>query len=388
MADSEPSYTNPFGVPYTPAQMRDIRASEARVMHELKHEYMGRLVTREEAEVIREETEAAFLRIAERENLSGAMWGGKSLGGADLKGIDLSGASLVYTCLELADLSEADLHGADLLGADLKSAYLQDANLSRANVFNAKLHRANLSSADLSGATIQGANLRAANLRQANLSGANLCEADLFEAYLQDTNLRGANLQSANLKDAILRDCQYGSSTVWPQDFDPVKEISTRKQRREASRIDSERKERARRKKENKESWEVAAWVVLPCLAIYFLTLDSWVPFVILLICVVLYFVIKGVNEGAFAGSVSTSTARPRLSSVGSQRRREIPLNVRHQVFRNAKNRCQQCGKSAADGVTLEVDHIMPVSKGGSDDISNLQLLCFECNSGKSDRVH
>ncbi len=35
----------------------------------------------------------------------------------------------------------------------------------------------------------------------------------------------------------------------------------------------------------------------------------------------------------------------------------------------------------------LEVDHIMPVSRGGSDDISNLQLLCFECNRGKSDRV-
>ena len=69
------------------------------------------------------------------------------------------------------------------------------------------------------------------------------------------------------------------------------------------------------------------------------------------------------------------------------QSRREIPLKVRHEVFRRAKNRCQQCGKSAADGVKLEVDHIMPVSRGGSDDISNLQLLCFDCNRGKSDRV-
>ncbi len=69
------------------------------------------------------------------------------------------------------------------------------------------------------------------------------------------------------------------------------------------------------------------------------------------------------------------------------QSRREIPLKVRHEVFRRAENRCQQCGKSAADAVKLEVDHIMPVSKGGSDNISNLQVLCFDCNRGKSDRV-
>jgi hypothetical protein len=33
----------------------------------------------------------------------------------------------------------------------------------------------------------------------------------------------------------------------------------------------------------------------------------------------------------------------------------------------------------------LEVDHIVPRNHGGSDDLSNLQALCFRCNAGKRD---
>jgi hypothetical protein len=31
------------------------------------------------------------------------------------------------------------------------------------------------------------------------------------------------------------------------------------------------------------------------------------------------------------------------------------------------------------------VDHIVPKNQGGSDDLSNLQALCFRCNAGKRD---
>lgn len=46
--------------------------------------------------------------------------------------------------------------------------------------------------------------------------------------------------------------------------------------------------------------------------------------------------------------------------------------------------RCKLCGRSAQDGVTLEVDHIKPVSKGGKTELNNLWTLCRDCNRGKA----
>lgn len=49
--------------------------------------------------------------------------------------------------------------------------------------------------------------------------------------------------------------------------------------------------------------------------------------------------------------------------------------------------KCLSCGRSAReDGVVLEVDHIIPRSKGGSNETSNLQTLCKKCNVGKSNK--
>lgn len=47
---------------------------------------------------------------------------------------------------------------------------------------------------------------------------------------------------------------------------------------------------------------------------------------------------------------------------------------------------CCSCGRTSRDGYPLEVDHILPRSKGGTDDEENLQTLCWLCNSGKSNR--
>lgn len=47
---------------------------------------------------------------------------------------------------------------------------------------------------------------------------------------------------------------------------------------------------------------------------------------------------------------------------------------------------CQYCGAKAPD-VQLEVDHIKPVSKGGTNDLDNLTTACAECNIGKGARV-
>lgn len=48
---------------------------------------------------------------------------------------------------------------------------------------------------------------------------------------------------------------------------------------------------------------------------------------------------------------------------------------------------CCSCGRSSKEeGITLEVDHILPRSKGGSNDVDNLQTLCKKCNIGKSNK--
>jgi uncharacterized protein YozE (UPF0346 family) len=63
--------------------------------------------------------------------------------------------------------------------------------------------------------------------------------------------------------------------------------------------------------------------------------------------------------------------------------RRTLPLKVRFQVLKQNNYSCQICGLTASNGARLEVDHKVPVAKGGTNDIQNLWALCFECNRGK-----
>jgi hypothetical protein len=62
-----------------------------------------------------------------------------------------------------------------------------------------------------------------------------------------------------------------------------------------------------------------------------------------------------------------------------------IGKKLRFEVFKRDGFTCQYCGANPPM-VILEVDHIIPVSKDGSDDIDNLLTSCFDCNRGKSNR--
>lgn len=59
---------------------------------------------------------------------------------------------------------------------------------------------------------------------------------------------------------------------------------------------------------------------------------------------------------------------------------------VRFEVFKRDKFICQYCGKHPPD-ITLEIDHIIPKSKKGTDSLENLITSCFDCNRGKSNRL-
>lgn len=60
-----------------------------------------------------------------------------------------------------------------------------------------------------------------------------------------------------------------------------------------------------------------------------------------------------------------------------------VSRRLRFEVLRRDKHTCQYCGRSAPD-VAIEVDHLVPVSLGGTDEPSNLVTACEQCNRGKS----
>lgn len=64
--------------------------------------------------------------------------------------------------------------------------------------------------------------------------------------------------------------------------------------------------------------------------------------------------------------------------------RSAIPFKIKLSIFNRDNFRCKICGQTNKETV-LHVDHIVPLSKGGSNEEFNLQTLCKECNIGKRD---
>ena len=82
-------------------------------------------------------------------------------------------------------------------------------------------------------------------------------------------------------------------------------------------------------------------------------------------------------KESLLAGRAENETVRT-----------TIPLKDRWAVLKRDNYRCVKCGASPSNNheIELEVDHIIPVAKGGGNVLENLQVLCRDCNQGKKDR--
>jgi hypothetical protein len=87
--------------------------------------------------------------------------------------------------------------------------------------------------------------------------------------------------------------------------------------------------------------------------------------------------------------ATATADARTTFNMPGLESYAFIRPGIWWAVLARDGWRCCSCGRSAkVEGIILEVDHILPRSKGGTDDTENLQTLCRKCNIGKSNRDH
>lgn len=69
--------------------------------------------------------------------------------------------------------------------------------------------------------------------------------------------------------------------------------------------------------------------------------------------------------------------------SESTNERPRIPENVRVEVWRRDGGKCARCGSREK----LEYDHILPISRGGSNTVRNIELLCEKHNRSKSNNV-
>lgn len=72
-----------------------------------------------------------------------------------------------------------------------------------------------------------------------------------------------------------------------------------------------------------------------------------------------------------------------RLERADVVRREPIPDAVRLFVWQRDQGKCVKCGSAEQ----LEYDHIIPISRGGSNTERNVQLLCEACNRGKGANI-
>lgn len=76
-------------------------------------------------------------------------------------------------------------------------------------------------------------------------------------------------------------------------------------------------------------------------------------------------------------------------SSFAKEQRNLMTKKLREFIKERDNYTCCMCGNSIYNeaNLLLEIDHIVPVSKGGYTIEENLQTLCWKCNRAKSDKI-
>ena len=77
------------------------------------------------------------------------------------------------------------------------------------------------------------------------------------------------------------------------------------------------------------------------------------------------------------------------LASFAKEQRALMTSRLRQKIKERDNYTCKVCGNSihVEPNLLLEIDHIIPVSKGGATVEENLQTLCWRCNRTKGDKL-
>ncbi|MDY2968818.1 MAG: HNH endonuclease [Butyricicoccus pullicaecorum] len=94
-------------------------------------------------------------------------------------------------------------------------------------------------------------------------------------------------------------------------------------------------------------------------------------------------------TEETVAELIKTLENRLTASAFAKEQRTLMTKKLREAIKARDNYTCCNCGNSThvEPNLLLEIDHIIPVSKGGRTEESNLQTLCWKCNRAKSNKI-
>ncbi|MEE9095733.1 HNH endonuclease [Pseudarthrobacter phenanthrenivorans] len=94
-------------------------------------------------------------------------------------------------------------------------------------------------------------------------------------------------------------------------------------------------------------------------------------------------------NTKTIDALIETLSEKIRFAKSAAGQRALMTAKLRHFIKSRDFHTCQQCSVSLAaePHLLLEVDHVVPASKGGLSTPENLQTLCWRCNRTKSNKI-
>lgn len=82
---------------------------------------------------------------------------------------------------------------------------------------------------------------------------------------------------------------------------------------------------------------------------------------------------------------IGPDNGKPTTGSDKKELPNQLTNQIKQQVYKRDNYQCLCCGRERRKGVSLEIDHILPIAMGGKNAPSNFQTLCRQCNGINED---